>query len=603
MAEKKLSVKLSLNDKQFQTGLRKATRSMKKFGDSMQRTGQTLSRNLTLPILAAGVASVKMASDFEESLNKTRVAFGNSSATVEEFAKTTLKSFGLAEGSALEMASLFGDLATSTGLGKKEAAEMSTTLVGLAGDLASFKNKDILEVQNALRGIFTGQTEAMTNLGVSLTESSLKQFGYNKTMSETEKIAIRYKAVLAKTINAQGDYLRTSDGVANSTRTLQESVKELSTELGVILIPITKKLIANLQELTDKFSSMSTEQKESIVKWAGITAVVGPLLILVGKMVTAVGSLGKALMWLNANPLVLLVSSVVGLTAALGFAILDLEGFTRSAMKLGRVGKMVASGLLAVLGPNSAEMQAARALLSMDFESFDASGPEGTFEKIGAYSGGTSGGGSSGGGGRAKARVPQSVSPLAAGPIEVIDPSQVPMMEALNSNFMSLRENMDEIWANLEIGESIFASFGSTLQQTFIGAMQSQEGFFKSFAEGAKQAVKALIAQIAAMSILTFLLGGTNLGASMGAGSMGGMAGVKGLFGLADGGLATGPSLAMVGEGPGTSLSNPEVIAPLDQLKNYMGGGAVEVFGTLSGSDILLSSNRARNNRNRTSGY
>ena len=60
----------------------------------------------------------------------------------------------------------------------------------------------------------------------------------------------------------------------------------------------------------------------------------------------------------------------------------------------------------------------------------------------------------------------------------------------------------------------------------------------------------------------------------------------------------------MVGEGPGTSMSNPEVIAPLNKLKSMIGGGdGVQVFGTISGADILLSSDRAKNNRNRTRGY
>ena len=63
MAEKTLSVKLSLNDKQFQSSLKKATRSMKKFGKNLQKTGQNLSRNLTLPILAFGAASVKAFDD------------------------------------------------------------------------------------------------------------------------------------------------------------------------------------------------------------------------------------------------------------------------------------------------------------------------------------------------------------------------------------------------------------------------------------------------------------------------------------------------------------------------------------------------------------
>ena len=74
---------------------------------------------------------------------------------------------------------------------------------------------------------------------------------------------------------------------------------------------------------------------------------------------------------------------------------------------------------------------------------------------------------------------------------------------------------------------------------------------------------------------------------------------------MANGGLVTGATLAMVGEGPGTSMSNPEVVAPLDKLKSMIGqgNGSVEVFGTISGQDILLSSDRARNNRTRTRGY
>ena len=72
---------------------------------------------------------------------------------------------------------------------------------------------------------------------------------------------------------------------------------------------------------------------------------------------------------------------------------------------------------------------------------------------------------------------------------------------------------------------------------------------------------------------------------------------------MASGGLFTGASLAMVGEGPGTSLSNPEVVAPLDKLQSMMGGGNVTVTGRLDGRDILISSERANIDRNRIRGF
>ena len=121
--------------------------------------------------------------------------------------------------------------------------------------------------------------------------------------------------------------------------------------------------------------------------------------------------------------------------------------------------------------------------------------------------------------------------------------------------------------------------------------------------------MSALMAQLAATLALNALLGGSKFGSMLGLSDIGGIGGIgialKGLLGMANGGLVTGATLAMVGEGPGTSMSNPEVVAPLDKLKSMIGqgNGSIEVFGSISGQDILLSSTRARNNRTRTRGY
>lgn len=67
--------------------------------------------------------------------------------------------------------------------------------------------------------------------------------------------------------------------------------------------------------------------------------------------------------------------------------------------------------------------------------------------------------------------------------------------------------------------------------------------------------------------------------------------------GFAAGGLAFGPTLGLVGEGIGTSRSNPEVIAPLDKLKNFIGNsGGTQVFIPsleLSYNKLMIAFNRA----------
>jgi phage-related minor tail protein len=71
---------------------------------------------------------------------------------------------------------------------------------------------------------------------------------------------------------------------------------------------------------------------------------------------------------------------------------------------------------------------------------------------------------------------------------------------------------------------------------------------------------------------------------------------------FAEGGLVTGPTLGLIGEGAGTNAGNPEVVAPLDKLKSMIGTGSqnIVVEGKLAGNDIFLSNARTKFNRNRT---
>mgnify|MGYP003673950394 CR=1 FL=1 len=71
---------------------------------------------------------------------------------------------------------------------------------------------------------------------------------------------------------------------------------------------------------------------------------------------------------------------------------------------------------------------------------------------------------------------------------------------------------------------------------------------------------------------------------------------------FAEGGLVTGPTTALVGEGVGTNAANPEVIAPLDKLKGMLNGGNqnVVVTGKIVGKDIWLSNEKTQFNRQRT---
>ena len=316
MAESNLKLNITGDSSKLKSALSSASAKMQSFGSKMQSVGKSMSTRLTLPLVAAGGAAIKFASDFQESMNKVDVAFGNSRKEVKEFAKTTLKEFGIAEGSALDMAALFGDMATSMGLSTNAAAGMSTQLVGLAGDLASFKNIDIEQAQTALAGVFTGETESLKRLGVVMTEVNLKNFameqGMNaniKTMSQAEKVALRYEFIMAKTANAQGDFSRTSGGAANQMRIFQESLKELAARFGEIILPAFTKLVTFLNGLIQRFGDLSPTVKKAILIFGGVVAALGPVIAIIGSLLTMAPAIGAALT-LMTGPIGLVVAAL-----------------------------------------------------------------------------------------------------------------------------------------------------------------------------------------------------------------------------------------------------------------------------------------------------
>lgn len=321
MSFKDLRVRLIGDASSLTNSLNVSEKKLKAFGDRAKKIGQNLSLKVTAPLVLAGGAAIKFASDFQESLNKVDVSFGKSSESVKAFAKTTLKQFGIAEGSALDMAALFGDMATSMGISQNAAAGMSKQLVGLAGDLASFKNIDIEQATTALAGVFTGETESLKRLGIVMTEVNLKQFamekgldGNIKKMSQSQKVALRYQYILEKTKNSQGDFARTSDGAANQMRIFQESMKQLAASFGQVILPAFTKVVKKLNGFIQIIDSLSPAAKEVIVVISGIAAAIGPILLALPTLISSFRTLNSVL---KANPFIAVASGLLAIGTAL----------------------------------------------------------------------------------------------------------------------------------------------------------------------------------------------------------------------------------------------------------------------------------------------
>ena len=311
----------------------KVESSWKKTGEALTSLGKTLSLSISAPLTAAGVACVKLASDLTETLGKTEVVFGNLSDTVIAWSETSVESMGLAQETALNMASTYGDLGTAMGLSVDEAANMSMSLVQLGADMASFKNISIERANVALQAIYTGETESLKAMGIVMTEANLEQFamaqGCEKTyksMSQTEKVMLRYKYVMSMTTNAQGDFVRTGDSLANQSRKLGENIKQLGASFGKILEPTITSVISTINGLVSWISGLDDGVKRIIITVAEIVAAVPVIITAIGGVITVVDKLKAAFVGLMANPVAAWITGITVAITALVAIITTVKG-------------------------------------------------------------------------------------------------------------------------------------------------------------------------------------------------------------------------------------------------------------------------------------
>ena len=624
MAEKTLSVKLSLNDRQFQSALRKSTRSIQRFGNKMQSFGDTMTRNITIPVIGLGAAAVKLASDFEETQSKFNTVFKDIRDEANLTAKNLADNFGLSSRASMQLLSDTGSLLVGFGFTQEEALKLSNEVNKLAVDLASFSNFSggAEGASRILTKALLGQREALNSLDIAITETDLRQFAEEqglvfKELGRIEKANLTFQLALRQSNDAVGDFSRTSGSLANQLRELNGELETVAIELGVELLPIAKSLVSGLRDLTKFTSQFSDEQKKAALQVAGFGAALGPIISIGGRLVKAFAFLRKFFIG-KFLPALRLVAQVLMKLTPQGRIV---SGLIVAASYLvtnwGKVKKgfddLVDSTttLLEKLGLLKKEED-----LGLDFsiQQGEVLSVEELRRRTAAFKGTKI----------VPGKKPVQMSQeeregrvrMAKDKADALNLPRVEPIKVLGIELDKIPEKLDTIDVKFADSftkmEQMAVMVSSTIRNSFLSTADASEQSSKDMIKAAKNAAReqikiALATAVAEQmkSIFANVPFPFNLALAAAAGSIVGSLFSKVIPAFADGGIVSGPTLGIMGEYSG-ARTNPEVIAPLDKLKSMIGdngGGAVQVFGTISGQDILLSSDRARNNRNRTRGY
>ena len=646
-----LIVTIGAQTKQFDKALGSSMSKMRNFGRSTKRLGKSMTMNLTAPIAALGFTAVKAFDQQQKAIAQVEAGLKSTGASVGFTSKQLQKM-----ASDLQSKTLFGDEEIL-----KDATAQLLTFTNITGDQFAKSQEAALNLATRLDGdlksasIMLGKAlndpvanlSAMSRAGIQFSEDQKEVI---KALAESGDMA-QAQSIILEELEKQygGSAEAAAKAGTGGLKQLANAFGDLQEEFGKVIMDFMPPVIDGLKNMLRAFQNLSPQAKRFMVIGSGIAAALGPLLVIlpsiiqgfmmlmspISLVIGAIVGLGIAIVTFAdeiapyitgvINFFITLynessaVRTIIGLIKGTVITVFDFFAFAvnnviASFRDLGSIIKAVMEGRFsdipalvgkaftdaaertAEFGRKAAENYTEAVNDQLSREPLDLVTDESVanaIKNLGGLRQYIANLMSGGGGGTADAGAPEpQVGSLLAGlgagttTEDVVDDA----VEDATEGATLVQRQIESM------AQSVAGFVDSAFQQIASGTATFEQVMLDMIKRLAMQ-LASLIAQFVILSVLM-------PGAGVVKGGLGKFIG--GGFGLpmmANGGLFTGASLAMVGEGSGTSSINPEVVAPLDRLQEMMGATQVQVTGRISGRDILLTSERNAIDRNRVRGF
>jgi len=332
-----LKVDLLVDSTRLNKSLADATAKMHAFGNKMTDIGATMSTRLTLPIVAMGGAMVKAFTVQEDAVARMTAALkangGQAGITSQEIQSMA---------SSLQKVTTFGDEATISAsallltfhkvrneMGKGN--DIFNRTIKSAQDLASALGKDLqsatMQLARALENPTTGLM-ALTRSGIIFSEQQKEMI---KTLVESGR-QLEAQAMILDVVESK--YKGTAETMAKTVSgQISQAFNAFGDEMeafGKIIsqdfvIPVLKAV----GKVTEFLGRLEEGTRKTVVAFAGLTALVGPLLVGLGLMTSSVANLTRVMM---ANPYIALGAAILAIGTYAVFASGALDGLKSKVM-------------------------------------------------------------------------------------------------------------------------------------------------------------------------------------------------------------------------------------------------------------------------------
>ena len=359
MADGKIIIETDIDQSGAEKGVSKLEDSLEKVGSKISSIGKTAAKGVTVAtgaLGALGLKSIGVASDLQEIQNVVDITFGDGAKVINDWSKTVKESFGLSELQAKKYSSTLGAMMKSSGLSAEASRDMAMSMTELTANMASFYNLDHEEAFEKLKSGISGEVEPLRSLGINMSVTNLEAYalaqGINKSwneMTQAEQTTLRYQYIMAQTADAQGDFARTSDQLANNTRTAQVTIQEIAQKLGDLLYPIAQNVMVKVNELGNSLKT-ALDNPEVQASITSLAETLGELALkLLDLVVTYLPSLINGLTWFLSNLPTITALFLALITVIKTYTIVTAIVKAYNAWKVATAGLTVAQKLLNIV--------------------------------------------------------------------------------------------------------------------------------------------------------------------------------------------------------------------------------------------------------------
>lgn len=258
------------------------------FGGKLQNVGLGLTKYVTAPIVGLGAASIAMAADAEKSSAKLNAAF---------------KNMGRTSGRTLEqLQDQAAELGTATIFDDEQFMEAQAVLLSFgevsgeafdraikaSADWAAATGKDLPSATQALSRALADPEAALGRLarmGVIFTDSQKEQIA--ALVESGDKVGAQNLILAEFEERYAGVNEQLQSTAAGSAAQAMEDLANAGEEIGAIFLPAIAQAAQFVAGLARAFTALDPGLQTFIVAVAGVAAAIGPVVFVVGKLVSA----------------------------------------------------------------------------------------------------------------------------------------------------------------------------------------------------------------------------------------------------------------------------------------------------------------------------